>query len=399
MTTSAERIRTYDGPAVLGYGFRPLFLLAGLWACVAMVLWVAVLAGAVTLPGLFTVIDWHAHELLFGYLSAVVAGFLLTAVPNWTGRLPVTGTPLLLLSLCWIAGRLAVLFSEFLGWVFTAVLDLAFLAALIAVIGREIIAGENRRNLKILVMVALLLCANAVFHLEAAWYGSAMGGYGVRLGTAVAVLLIVVIGGRIVPSFTRNWLAKRGPGRMPVAFNRFDMIATGFAAAGLLLWVAAPYRVETAALCLVAGVVHLWRLGRWAGERTWAEPLVTILHVGYLFVPLGFLLLGLSVLQPGVLTQSAALHAWLTGAIGVMTLAVMTRASLGHGGKALHAGPGITTVYACVFLSALARIAAGMGFAPEPLLHLAGTAWIAGFAGFVLLFAPILLRRSTPQGS
>jgi uncharacterized protein involved in response to NO len=395
MATSAEKIRAYRGPAILSYGFRPLFLMAGIWAAFSMLLWIALLAGAINLPSAFDMFDWHVHELLFGYLPAVAAGFLLTAVPNWTGRLPVTGTPLLLLVLVWLAGRLAVFFSGLIGPVAAAGIDLSFLAALGLLIGREIVAGSNWRNLKVLGLIALLFCANALFHVEAAAGSARASGYGLRAGVAAAILLIMVIGGRIIPSFTHNWLARRGPGRLPASFNRLDMAMVLAAAASLALWIALPLRPETAVAMLLAGLLHLWRLWRWAGFRTAAEPLVWILHVGYACVPLGFLLNGLAILWPDTLQPAAALHAWTAGAVGLMTLAVMTRASLGHTGHALLSTPGISAVYVCIIVSVAARIVAGFGIATDPALYLAGTLWIAGFGGFTLIYAPMLLR---PRG-
>jgi uncharacterized protein involved in response to NO len=391
MSTTAQQIRAYSGPAILSYGFRPLFLLAGAWSAAAMVVWVAMLTGHLTLPSAFDMITWHAHELLYGYLPAVVAGFLLTAVPNWTGRLPVTGTPLLVLALTWLAGRAAILFSLQLGPIVAAILDLSFLALLALVIGREVIAGRNWRNLKVLVLVVLLFCGNALFHAEAARGGAAFGGYGARLGIGVAIFLIMLIGGRIVPSFTRNWLARRAPGRLPVTPDRFDAASMLVAAAALLLWIAAPETPVTAVLCLVAGGLHVWRLARWAGDRTPAEPLVLILHIGYAFVPLGFLAVGVAALLPATIPAGTALHAWTAGAVGVMTLAVMTRSTLGHAGRPLHASSGTVLVYLCVIAAAVLRIVAGLGPAPQALLYLAAAAWIAAFASFVVLYGPLLV--------
>lgn len=392
MVTTSEKRRAYAGPAILSYGFRPLFFLAGLWAAIAMILWIASLAGFVVVPTAFAIVDWHVHELLFGYIPAVAAGFLLTAVPNWTGRLPVVGTPLLVLALIWIVGRIAILSSLAIGIVPAAILDLMFLATLSVVIGREIVGGRNWRNLKVLVLISLLFCANLIFHIESARFGSASGGYGGHLGVAIAITLIIVIGGRIVPSFTRNWLARRGTGRLPAPYGHFDTFASVAAIIALVSWILLPDHLATAILCLIAGALHFWRLLRWAGERTLAEPLVWILHVAYAFVPTGFFLIGILVFMPHAMPQSAALHAWTAGAIGLMTLAVMTRASLGHSGKALHATMGITTIYICVFVAVISRILSGLGIAPVLLLDVAGAAWIAGFALFTTLFAPLYWR-------
>ena len=397
MAGSAERMRGYKGPAVLSFGFRPFFLLGALWAALSMLLWIAMLAGAPALPSAFDPLEWHVHALLYGYLPAVAAGFLLTAVPNWTGRLPVVGAPLGLLAAAWLVGRAAVMVSA-AAPLPAALADLAFLGLLIGVLGREIAAGRNWRNLKVLLAAGLLLAGNAVFHVEAAGAGSAAFGYGTRIGTAAAILLISLVGGRIVPSFTRNWLARRAPGAMPAPMDRYDIGVAAGTGAALALWIVLPGSAVTGVAALAVGAAQAVRLARWAGWRSLAEPLVAVLHAGYAFVPLGFVLLGLHVLAPEAVPRPAALHAWLAGAIGLMTLAVMTRASLGHSGRTLTASPGTVGIYALAVLAALARVYAG--FAPSALwaLHLGAAAWIGAFGGFVLLYGPLLVRPRPGAG-
>lgn len=391
MTTSAAQIRAYTGPALFSYGFRPFFLFGALWAALAVALWLPMLSGQLVIPSQFSPIEWHVHELIFGYVPAIVAGFLLTAVPNWTGRLPVVGPRLLLLFLAWLAGRVAVLFSSWIGASFAAVIDLAFLSLLIGVIAREIIAGQNTRNLKVLVGASLLLVGNGLFHLEtAAGIGD---GHGTRLGIGATILLIMLIGGRIIPSFTHNWLSRRAPGRLPIQFDRFDGAVMVLSGAALAAWVIAPQGWATAWLALLAGVLNFARLSRWAGHRTGAEPLVLILHIAFAFVPIGFLLLALGILRPDIVAQSGALHGWTVGAIGVMTLAVMTRASLGHTGRPLTATRPIQLIYVAALVAAIARIAVAFDVLREPMLHLSATAWVIAFAGFVIVYAPLLAWR------
>lgn len=392
--SSAERIRGYRGPAILGFGFRPFFLSAALWAALSMLLWIAALGGWLTLPIGLSPLDWHAHELLFGFLPAAAAGFLLTAIPNWTGRLPVTGRRLLLLVLIWWLGRAAMLSSAFLGAGAAAALDLLFLLSLIFVAAREILAGKNWRNLRVLLLVGLLCLANLFFHLEAGG-GNAASGYGLRLGLSSALLLIILIGGRVVPSFTRNWLAKRAAEDLPAAFGRFDGAVILLSAAALLLWILFPLAWQTGAASLAAGVLQLLRLLRWRPLRTGAEPLVWILHLAYLFVPLGFLALGLSLLDAALLPASAALHLWTAGAVGLMTLAVMTRASLGHSGRPLTASGAVLLIYLLAFGAALARFFFGILPGLSWLITLSGLLWICAFALFFAAFFPLLaLRRS-----
>lgn len=393
MATTAEQVRSYRGPAILSFGFRPFFLSAAIWAALVMVLWLPVLAGQLVLPTALGPIEWHAHALLYGFVPAAVAGFLLTAVPNWTGRLPVTGKPLLALFLLWLAGRIAVFTSGWIGAPLAAVIDLSFLATLAAVVAREIIAGKSTRNLKVLIVLGVLFLGNVTFHAEILLGLGAE--YGIRAGIAAIILLIMLIGGRIIPSFTRNWLVRRSPGRLPVPFSRFDAAVMAFSGAALALWIVLPEADATAVLAVFAGSLNVVRLGRWAGERTTAEQLVLVLHVAYAFIPLGFLLLATSIWAPDVLLPSGALHAWTAGAMGLMIMAVMTRASLGHTGQPLTATRGITAIYIATFIAALARIVAGFGVAREPMLHLSATAWVVGFAGFAVIYAPLLTR---PRG-
>jgi uncharacterized protein involved in response to NO len=208
-------------------------------------------------------------------------------------------------------------------------------------------------------------------------------------------MLIVVVGGRITPSFTRNWLARqRMRGAEPAPFDRFDAVALTVSLAALALWTTLPDATAAAAACGLAGVMNAARLARWAGWRTVREPLVWVLHAGFAFAPLGFVLIAAAHVRPDILEPRAAQHAFTAGAVGVMTLAVMTRASLGHTGRELHAGPAIAAIYVCAILAALARVASGVVQTPAWLLHAAGGLWIAAFAGFVLAFAPILTRTS-----
>ncbi len=349
-----QRLRPYGGPAVLSYGFRPFFLLGTLYAGLAVPVWMAVFGGEVALPTAFAPRDWHVHEMLYGYVAAAVAGFLLTAVPNWTGRLPLQGAPLLVLVLAWVAGRAAVWTSAWIGWFPAALADLAFLLLLIVAVAREVVAGRNWRNLKVLALLGLLSAGNALFHAEAHLRGIAETG--TRLGIAAALVLVMLIGGRIVPSFTRNWLARENPGRMPAPAGCFDILATGLGVVALAAWTVAPDGALTGALLLAAGALQIARLARWAGDRTLRDRLVLILHVAYAFVPLGFALAGLAAL--GLVAPGAGIHAWTGGALGVMTLAVMSRASLGHTGRPLAASTGIQAVYALAVAAVLARVCA-----------------------------------------
>lgn len=389
--TPVPRLRPHAGSALLAYGFRPFFLAAGVAAALALALWLVALAGGPALPSAFPPAVWHAHEMLFGFAAAAVAGFLLTAIPNWTGRLPVQGTPLLLLTLLWLAGRLAISVSAIIGIWPAAAIDLAFLAALLFVIVRELVAGNNRRNLPIAFVLALLLAANGLTHVEAAGLGVPQGS-GWRLAIAVVIFLIALIGGRIVPSFTRNWLTKNRPkDRPPSPSGRFDQVALGATVLGLAAWVVLPQTMLASALAAVAAIANAIRLFRWRGHRTVADPLLLVLHVGYAWVAIGLALLALN--QVGLLPETAAIHGFTAGAIGTMTLAVMTRATLGHTGRNLGAGHGTNSIFVLVTAAATTRVLATL--LPdywEPLMWISGAAWIAAFGGFVAIYGPMLIR-------
>ncbi|WP_349628884.1 NnrS family protein [Bradyrhizobium sp. AUGA SZCCT0177] len=369
---------------MFSYGFRPFFFFGSVYAGASILMWLPVFYGRLQLSTAFAPRDWHVHEMLFGYIAAVVAGFLLTAVPNWTGRLPLQGRPLILLFSTWVAGRIAVSFSAWIGWAPAAAIDSVFLILLAASAAREIIAGKKWGNLMIVAIISLLAAGNLAFHLEAHFEGLAE--YTTRGGIAVVISLIALIGGRIIPSFTRNWLAKRTPGQMPAPFGRFDVATIALSVLVLLFWVVRPLDRTTGGLLLVCGGMHLIRLVRWTGYRTFADRLVLILHVAYAFVPAGFILTALSAFD--LVAPSAGIHAWTGGAIGTMTLAVMSRATLGHTGQRLQASPATQLIYAAVIIAALARVCAVLETDHTgPLLVAAGIAWAAAFLGFAAIYS------------
>jgi uncharacterized protein involved in response to NO len=383
------RLKADGGTAILSYGFRPFFFFGACYAALAILAWLPLYFGEISNPSSFSPRDWHAHEMLYGYLPAVITGFLLTAIPNWTGRLPLQGRPLLALILVWVAGRVTINASAFIGSGPSAIIDCAFLVLIMAAAGREIVAGRNWRNLKVLIPVAILALGNIGFHVEAHVFGIA--DYSIRIGIAAVLTLIMLIGGRIVPSFTRNWLVRENPGRLPVAFTSFDVVSIAVSVVSLAIWIAVPDGLVTAGALFVGGLLQLIRLARWAGDRTFGERLVLVLHVAYAFIPIGFMLAALGAI--GVILPSAGLHAWMVGGVGLMTLAVMTRASLGHTGHELVAAPGTQAIYAAALIAVLARVTAA--FFPAwafELLHLATAAWVAAFGGFALLYGPLLFR-------
>lgn len=387
--TRDGRGRVRGAPAILHYGFRPFFLLGALHAAVLIPLWLAMLILGLQPAGPFHAVQWHAHEMVFGYLSAIVAGFVLTAVPNWTGRLPLSGAPLAGLVALWLAGRLA---TGFLPQpVAAAAIDLSFLLVLAASVWREIVTGRNWRNAPVAMMLALLGLANLLHHLEAAGFGEP--GLAIRLALGALAVLMALIGGRIVPSFTRNWLVRREGEALPASFGRVDKVALVFTVLAATAWLIRPDDGMTAALLIVAGVLLFLRLSRWRPFATFREPIVAVLHLSYGWLALSLVLMGVAAAWPAVLAPSSALHALTAGAAGTMTLAVMTRASLGHTGREIVADRWTVAIYACVTAGALLRLAAA--FAPAfhlSLLAAGGLVWSLAFLIFAIRYGPILTR-------
>lgn len=374
---------------LFSYGFRPFFLGAGLWAIAAMALWISALAGGPQPGGAYGTANWHMHEMLFGFASAGLAGFLMTAVPNWTGQMPVSGPPLMALAALWLAGRLMLAVPLGALWLAVAV-EALFLPVMAAVFLTEIVAGRKWRDLRLVGLMALIAAANIGFH------AAVLGGGDPRLAARAAVagfiVLILIVGGRITPSFTRNWLAKNRRQARPALADRLDAITVALSSAVLALWVVRPEGTDMALGSLAAAALNLARLARWQGWHV-TEPMVLALHGGYLMVALGFAAIAAAALDG--MSHAAALHVFAIGAIGGEMLAVMTRASRSHTGAETDADLLSTLSFAAIMLAAMARVAADF-VAHDALVMTAGLSWIAAFGLFALGHARLLAatRRS-----
>lgn len=377
--------------ALLSYGFRPFFLAAGLWAAAAIGLWIAVLTWGFQLPTRFDPLTWHIHEMLFGFVLAAIAGFLLTAIPNWTGRRPVRGPLLGALVSLWALARVDSLACEYVPAGLAIAADLAFPVALAAIVAREIITARNRRNMPIIVPLIVLGAANLLVDLGIQGFGT-LAGYGWRAALAAILILISVIGGRIVPSFTRNWLVKRKVAALPAAAGILDRGSLGVLHAALMIWVFLPHARVTGIALLTGAAVNLWRLLRWRGIATRAEPLLLILHLGYGWLVLGVGVLGVSTLD-AAFPLNAAIHTLTVGAIGTMILAVMTRVTRGHTGRELSADAATSVTYGLVMLAAIVRLSAEFASGRrETLLVISAALWIGAFALFALRYGPLCVR-------
>lgn len=380
--------RMAKAPPFLRGGFRPFFFGAGAWAVIAITLWLGQLAGLFQLPSAFDGVAWHRHEMLFGFVGAAVSGFLLTAIPNWTGRLPIAGTPLLSLFGLWALARLAVLFSSITGFLLAATLDVGFYLCLAVLAAREVIASK-KTYAPVVALVFAFAVADAADYADTA--GSISGGLGWRAAIAIMVLMISVIGGRIIPSFTRNWLAKsEGAARLPVEPQSLDALVIASTAIGLVFWLVFARNPLTGYILVLAAAAQLLRLSRWSGHLTWSDPLLLVLHVGYLWMPIGLLLLGLSIARFDI-PESAGVHALTAGAMATMILAVMSRASLGHTARKLEASSFTVMAYVSVTVGASLRVAASVGVGPLPIvLDIAGAFWGLALLLFVFAYISVL---------
>jgi uncharacterized protein involved in response to NO len=385
---------SYQGPAFLSYGFRPFFLCTALFAGLVVPIWALILTGAGEAKFLYSPRDWHAHEMLFGFLPAAITGFLLTAIPNWTERPPLRGVPLFLLLALWLSGRLAIA----IPWpepLVSALVDVTFLVILAAFVWREITAGKAWDRAPIGVIISLYAGANILFHMLA--LSGAETDLAERMPLALMMMLLALIGGRIIPTFTNDHLARQGLPEEAATFSRFDGLVLVVQAIGAIAWTAQPQAMATAWILVAAGLLHAIRLSRWRAWTAWREPLVLILHLGYGWLALSLVLLGGSILGWGLQTADAV-HALTTGAMGAMTLAVMTRASLGHTGRPLHAGPMTVVIYALVNLGALLRVfGPSIGLPTNLMLGIAATAWSSAYLLFALLYGPLLTRPSIDE--
>lgn len=374
-----------------GQAFRPMFLLGAAFSALAILLWGLALQGIILLPGSGSVF-WHSHEMLFGFALAIVAGFLLTAVQNWTGQRATHGRPLLLLTLLWLAGRLCMLAGDLLPWWFTGLVDMAFMPLVAWFFWRLLFAVKQQRNYFFVPVLLLMTFANAVMHWGNAVQDMSLVQWGSHSVSWMLILMITVIGGRVMPMFTANgsmtpktealpWLEKLVLGAswllLVIYLLRLDLLLPPFVLALLLVLTAASQALRIARL----------RIG-----VTWKIALLWSLHLAYWFIPLGLLLLAMHYLGWPV-TFSAALHALTAGAVGGMILAMIARVSLGHSGRPLQPRPLMSLSFALLLLAALLRSLGVILWPQQSLLFysLSALLWSSAFILFVFCYARILL--------
>jgi len=381
---------------VLRLGFRPFFLLAACSAVVLILYWVYVFNGGAA-GSLYGAVAWHAHEMLFGYSVAVIAGFLLTAEQNWTGAQTLHGFWLGALALLWLAGRI-VPWLAIPAWL-VALIDLSFLPVLGFALLRPLLQTKQRQHLIFVFIVLLLFVANVLFHLgylQPAWH---TGGLGIQLGWMSILFLIVLMGGRVIPFFI-----ERGTGTIVKVHNSRILDRAGFGS--LLCWMLAAMllpqeTVLVAALAVLAGLLQFWRWWGWHLRGLWRVPMLWILYLGYAWIPLGLFLYGFAVLRG--MSTSPALHAFTVGTIGMLTVGMMARVSLGHTGREIQATPLVVLAFVLVTLAALVRVFGPLFMAVYPhaayqnLIDFAAVLWALGFLLFIVAYYPILTRVRVDQ--
>jgi uncharacterized protein involved in response to NO len=390
-TTSDSPAQDTGRFALFDYGFRPFFLLCGLFALVIAPLWLFRFAHASvpfgTLPGVY----WHAHEMVFGFVAAAIAGFLLTAVPSWTGSPGFAGKPLGAVVALWLAGRIAMAFTDVIPFWVVALIELSLLPALLALIAPPILRARNR-NVPILAVVTVLWLIDAAF-MRALQKGDLLLAAGAaRIAVDLVLMLVVVIGGRIVPAFTGNALRRLNTNVTPVSRGWLEVLAIGSVAAIVICDVFFPNTVVAGLLAAVAAVAHAARLSGWRSFRVRGEPLLWVLHVAYAWIPIGLALKAALLLADAGFAAKWQ-HALTFGAFSTMILAVMTRASLGHTGRPLVVGRSIAVAYVLLTAGAALRVFGG-AWTPQyylPTLTAAGLCWSAAFALFVWVYGPILI--------
>ena len=379
-----------EGAAIWSLGFRPFFLASALWAAAAVPIWMAAYGLGEGTVGGQDGRRWHVHEMLFGYVAGVIAGFLLTALPNWTGRPPWKGRKLIALFALWAVGRIVGILPN-IPVLVAAVVDSAFLIVIAGIVWREVLTAASHRNLPVCLIVTLLALANVVFHLSGAM--PALEAVTQRATIAAIIMLIALIGGRVVPSFTQSWLLRQGMARRDIWLPGLDRPVLILTTVALAAWIVWPSATTVGGLLTLTAIANLARLARWRGWEARTEALVWILHAGYAWLGLALALLGLSTINPILVPYSAGIHASTAGAMGVMTMAIMTRATLGHTGQPTTFDRWIQAIYGAILLAAAGRVLAPFVMAHAMmLLGVSAILWSGAFLGFALRFGSAMFR-------
>lgn len=365
-------------------GFRPFYLLAAAFAAASIPLWLASYYGL--MPGLANVtINWHMHEMVFGFAIAVIIGFVFTAGRNWTGLWTPRRGHLAVLAGVWLAGRIAMLSAPAL---IAALVDIVFLPLAAWPIYRVLQRSGNKRNMFLVGLLSLLTIVNILFHLAALGWIATATVLIIQAAILIVVMIESVIGGRVIPGFTSNTV----PGTKPIVNSRRDRLTIALTALASLAWIfTLPPRL-IAALAFAAACAQLLRLGGWKSHVTLRHPLLWILHLSYAWIPCGFILIALAALQ--VVPANAAFHVLAIGSIAGLIMGMMTRTSLGHTGRPLKAGLNEILMYGLIQVGVIARFYAALNATGlrDVALVVAAASWSAAFVFFLIIYGPYLYR-------
>jgi len=377
----------FDYP-LFALGFRAFFALAGLAALVLIVLWNAIFNGTLTSEHYYPNNYWHAHEMLLGYAVAVIAGFLLTAVKNWTGKQTLIGDQLAGLCLLWLYGRILPFYAGALPDALIALADFIFLPILAYQVSKPIIQAKQFGNLFFIGLLLLLALGNGLIHAEMLGLQENVAFIGIQLVVATIVILILIIAGRVFPFFTERGI----PGTLIIRNSLLDSLSVASAVAVFALQLFDISGPLLALAAVVAVAVNIARLAGWYVQRIWYVPLLWVLYAGYSWIILGFILTALSAYA--VVLPTLALHAFTLGGIGVLTLGMMARVSLGHTGRALKASNAIAIAFVLINVAALFRVLLPIAMPSwyANLIYVSTLSWLAAFSLFIFVYAPILTR-------
>lgn len=390
MVLNIENRMSHSAPrfALWQLGFRPFFLLAGLSAVLLMLYWLLIYFGQLPTPYYSNPAFWHSHELLFGYTTAVIAGFLLTAVKNWTGRQTLQGVPLMLLTLLWLAGRLAIGLAAFIPQPVVMLIDVAFLPVLGVAVAIPLLQVRQYPNLLIFTAVLVLMTvANVQSHLEPTTIHP-LPGSGIQLMLYLIMLLIAIMAGRVVPFFT-----ERGLGGVKLTIYPWleRMAILSIVLYALAAWLPLN-EITRLALAAVALVLNGARWFSWQHPGLWRVPMLWVLHLAYAWLVLSLLFGVLA--QLGMVSPVVEVHAFTVGTLGMITLGMMARVSLGHSGREISASPLTTLAFVCLFLAALIRVGGALIGGDSYAFSIAASAtfWLLAFGLFVIEYIPVLIN-------
>lgn len=388
----AELHDASGGFALLSETYRPFFLLAGLWGGISMIFWILIVTQILEISSVMADEIWHQHEMVFGFTAAAIAGFSLTALPSWSKRPRISGAKLGVLAVVWMLGRLVFLVPDSVGSLSVMIIDMAFLSILSLIACYYILGGKNWKNSPILILIIAFAVGNALVHLELVeLYETAALGF--QIAILSVVMLIAVIGGRVTPAFTRNWLVRKGS-QVEIAdpMQIFDVIALLSLVIFTFSFLIFGNVLETAITAVIAAFINLIRLLRWKFWAVLSEPIMWVLHLGYLWLIIGLAMIGLSYAWEGV-SSSVAMHSFTVGGFGTFIFAMMTRATLGHSGREIKASMLTTMIYFFITASAILRISSSLidGYS-DLALKGAGLCWIFAFILFCIEYIPIFTR-------